>query len=440
MSKEFDKKINQKISESEIAPSAGLWEKIEAELPQEKRKKGFFILPLFGTPMFKTAIAASVMFLLGGFSTYYFMNNNAPALANKNNVESNTNKQFIKQNNLNKENNNLEDKNKFQAKNNTKQESLSTNFLSKKANNNKAATTKSASVSNKFANSKNPALIFNNNIVASNNSNANLIFGTQARDYTWVYDENTGAYSVQLKSEQVQNTNFEDNSLMANTINQENENETSFMSLAEEEKEEKLEILEENEEEPVLKAFNSKTNRINYQGFWLGPKVGFEGVFVADEFYPGGSFGVDVGYDFASSWGIQTGLKYALNSKMIKLEQDGKTIDYKSEFNSLHIPLYARYKFTKLTQAYSKPLSLNIVGGLDYAYADRKKLHQLGLNLGAEYDIFTQADLMLTVGARAGIYNNLNLNKIDAPEKINRYNYMLSAYLSVRFIDWAKKN
>ena len=122
MSKEFDKKINQKISESEIAPSAGLWEKIEAELPQEKRKKGFFILPLFGTPMFKTAIAASVMFLLGGFSTYYFMNNNAPALANKNNVESNTNKQFTKQNNLNKENNNLEDKNKFQAKNNSKQE------------------------------------------------------------------------------------------------------------------------------------------------------------------------------------------------------------------------------------------------------------------------------------------------------------------------------
>jgi len=217
-------------------------------------------------------------------------------------------------------------------------------------------------------------------------------------------------------------------------------NSTAMMSIVEKEDTTKDETLEIPEIEDSYRQFKTKVSKLNYQGFWLGPNVGYESVFAGGRHYPGVSFGVDLGYDFGGSVGLQTGIRYAINSKIIKEYTDpNASTEYKSEFNSVHIPLLLRYKFTKLTQAYSRPLSLNLLAGADYAFVDQKNIHQLGFVLGAEYDIFTQADLMFTIGAKGSLNNNLNIAKINIPEKLNSFNYGLNVYLSVRFIDWAKK-
>lgn len=457
MKKNFDKKIKQKIDQAEISPSAGLWDKIEAQLPKEEQKKGFFLLPLFGSPLFKQAIAASVMFLLGGMTVYYILDQDKTAQylveQNGNNINTSKNTASTSTKNLieDEKEKNKDFTNHFRQKNTTSETktTITNNDVPQHSNfsksiysnniNNKNSTTKISTKNTTKKAYSNPLIKLNNGAEETTSKNMN------ASDYAWIYDESTGAYEVVLKTNktEIKTSNLLENSLFAqeeNTNKDQVEDLPSYMSLIEKKEAKKLEVLEKTEDEPVLKAFNSKNKRLNYKGFWLGPQLGFEGVFVGKSFYAGGSFGVDAGYDFGT-WGIQSGLKYALNSKTIQITADGSLQDYKSEFNSLHLPLYARYKFTSIknSKLNARPISLNLIGGFDYAYVDRKKLHQLGLNLGVEYDIFTQADLMITIGAKGGVYNNLNLYELDFKENISRYNYLLNTYISVRFIDWAKK-
>ena len=78
---QFDHKIKKQFEQTEIAPSDALWQKIEASLPVEKNRK-IIILPWYSSPIFKQAIAASVMFLLGGASMYYLLNESPQGATN----------------------------------------------------------------------------------------------------------------------------------------------------------------------------------------------------------------------------------------------------------------------------------------------------------------------------------------------------------------------
>jgi len=428
MSKKFDKLIKQKIENLKIAPSNTLWEKIEKELDKKDNIKPF-IIPFWSFPLFKRTIAASVIFLLGGITTYMFLNKSTSTThissIEKNTIETNLNEtKYITKEVENKSTNSVANNNKKSNTSNSININLNTKPL---LSNNTNFSGKTDLVVNQNNS--------NNNFVNTNKS-SNLI-----GNYVWVYDKELKAYNVLLKSNIIEKEL--ENKQIAKLSNLEFEKTTSFMSIEdkEESKEEKVEVLEIQDEDDSYKQFKTKVRKLNYQGFWIGPNVGYQSVFIANKHYSGGSFGIDIGYDFGRSIGIQSGIQYSINSRILeKINEEGIMEDYKSEFNGVHIPLMLRYKFTKLTQIYSNPLSFNLIAGLDYSYVNTKNLNQLGLILGTEYDIFTQADLMLTFGIKAGIYNNLNLNKLNIPENINRYNYTLNAYLSVRFIDWVKKH
>ena len=204
MEKKFDKKIKQKINQTEISPSAGLWSKIEAGLPPEEKKKGFFLIPLLATPIFKQAIAASVMFLLGGMSVYYFVNtDNATQQIVEQNAEKDSNLNTEAKSNLNektteKTNNTLKTSEKL-AKN-TAQQTNTNNFIKAKNTNNSQGNTDNnnpaflATNNSKTQVSFNP--LINNNDIEEKTTTQNM----RASDYSWIYDSNTGTYSVELKS------------------------------------------------------------------------------------------------------------------------------------------------------------------------------------------------------------------------------------------------
>lgn len=470
MIEKFDKIINQKISESKIAPSKDLWSKIEAELDEKDNKK-IVLFPFWQNGLFKQVAAAAVIFLLGGITANIFFNDNSTSLNGQFSKESNTNNALINEgqnSNAILKTNSLATNEVVSTENqevSNSEKITNTNFVSTTAT--KTATTTTiirSSNTTKKSNHFGMGLVGNTPSANSNANNNTLMSNSlannstneylSASDYNWIYDEETGAYEVVLKQEnELLNNSFlinnavnknSSNGLLANETNSldaKKEGETSMMSLIEKEQDEEIETVELNEEEDSYKQFKTKAVKLNYKGFWLGPNVGYESLFVGGVHYPGGSFGVDLGYDFGGSFGIQTGVKYAINSKVVGINNsDGNPVEYKSEMNSVHVPLLFRYKFTKLTQKYSKPLSLNLLAGADYSFIDRKGLHQLGFVVGTEYDIFTQADLMFTIGLRGGVYNNLNRNQIVIPETLTPLNYTLSAYIAIRFIDWAKKS
>ncbi len=435
MSNKFDKLINKKISETKLSPSSDLWDKIEASLDEKKNKK-ILILPLWSSTVFKQVIAASAIFLLGGLSAFYYMNSNSSHLE----ISKIKKHQSIHStSNVNSENDIIpiasNEKNVKTTEKTLNNHSLKTNSLTIQSNNKKLPLSKNIllntvtnhSVLNSFTkNKKNNTLAFKNN--------------TSVKDYVWIYDNKTNTYQVILKENYLVIASNKNS--IASFEAEKTNIDLPMMSLTKEEKEykEEKEVVELKEEDDSYKQFRTKVQKLNYQGFWLGPNIGYKSLFIAGNHYAGGSFGIDFGYDFGGSFGIQTGLIYAINTKNIALEnQLENNGEYRSEFNSLHIPLMMRYKITKMAKNYSKPLSFNLLAGADYSYMDRKKIHQLGFVAGAEYDIFTQADLMFTLGLRTGIYNNLNIKNINIPEKITPFSYSLDAYLSVRFIDWVKK-
>lgn len=440
MNKKFDQKLKQKLENLEIAPTNSLWEKIEQELDSKKKKKAL-IIPFWYSPAFRKTIAASVMFLLGGLSTYMILNTNSLNKLSSNDKElvpeSETNlinPYVISENIFDNELKEIQTNEKENLKNNTKTNLVNPFIINKinsvsKLNN----TLNSITSNNYYSNIKQENPLENN----SNKNNSSNSLNLAVSDYAWVYDNNLNAYNVVLKKEYIQEPNLISSNLDFNI-----KESTSFMSLEnkEEKEEEEIEILEIKDEEDSYKQFKPKVKKLNYKGFWLGPNIGYESVFIAKNHYPGASFGIDIAYDFGGSFGLQSGLKYSLNHKFITLtNNEGSEENYKSEFNGLHIPLILRYKFTKLSKIYSKPLSFNLIAGIDYSYIDTKKLNQIGLVAGAEYDIFTQIDMMLTFGLKGGLYNNLNLNKIDIPENINQYNYNINTYLSLRFLDRPRK-
>lgn len=441
MSNKFDKLINKKINETKLSPSSDLWGKIEASLDEKENKK-VLILPFLSSTVFKNTIAASAIFLLGGLSVFFYMNTpttNTQISKNKsiNSVESHSKKTSILKNEeivSNLLNKSSSTKSKDVNYSNKKYNSNNKKKLNHFKNSHNSIQHNTAKYTSNLHSLLNPD---NNHLINNSNSGNN----TSAKDYIWIFDKQTNAFQVVLKENDI-NENSSKNILASTEFKNPKQLDLPMMSLTQEEEsfKEENEVVEIKDEDDGYKQFRTKIQKLNYQGFWLGPNIGYKSLFIAGGHYAGGSFGIDFGYDFGGSFGIQTGLLYAINSKNITLENvDENDGQYKSEFNSLHVPLLMRYKITKMAKNYSKPLSFNLLAGADYAFLDRKKIHQLGFIAGAEYDIFTQADLMFTLGLRGGIYNNLNIKNVNIPEKITPFSYSLDAYLSVRFIDWVKK-
>lgn len=203
-------------------------------------------------------------------------------------------------------------------------------------------------------------------------------------------------------------------------------------SLKAEAENEKLKLNESAyKDKKTFSGFNLK------KGFYIGPYVGINNNWLTKatkrknsnnknldyDFQLGAIYGLSTGYDFNERWGLIVEWTYssAEGQKFIEINEGVKT-KKEIKLDYLKMPMLVKYRTQFLTPSSNKPIAMNILFGGHYSYLRSKNtfingqlaffdqkfnVHQWGLQLGLDFDIYLTERLFITTGARTGFGANL---------------------------------
>lgn len=173
-------------------------------------------------------------------------------------------------------------------------------------------------------------------------------------------------------------------------------------------------------------------------GFFMGPSFGFQfnrltqkssspetdNSFLEYRPHFGSHYGLAMGYDFPSRWGILVEWVYSSNEGQRFEENFGDYIVNKSiELDYMKFPLMVRYQQAFLNKQGRNPIILNLMGGFQYsllrykntfvndelALVDQKfNKHTWGLAAGAELDIYATRQLFFTIGMKSAFASDFS--------------------------------
>ncbi len=137
----------------------------------------------------------------------------------------------------------------------------------------------------------------------------------------------------------------------------------------------------------------------------------------------GYSYGLSLGYDFSPEFGVQTG--FTITSKQgqrFSHELNGQRINSEIDMTYMRIPMFFKYKWSRMSSLTQKPVVLNSLFGIQLnrmrsatVYNGGEKLRgeskfsstDLGVVMGLSYDIFVSDKYYITVGARGSLSSDI---------------------------------
>lgn len=184
--------------------------------------------------------------------------------------------------------------------------------------------------------------------------------------------------------------------------------------------------------------FRKPVNALGHiKGFYVGGEYVFTNTRMFQKnsaFYPllgkdaqytfqrGYQYGVKVGYHFNHRMALELG--WIINSAQGQHYSDnlyGK-IPVSGSINLTYtqVPLLFKYKFARISGITKQPVSLNLIGGVAYGRLKTSSMsinddrledisemvsqNELGVIMGVEYDIYAHKNLFVTFGARTGLF------------------------------------
>lgn len=438
MSKKFDNKIKELLNQTEVSPSPDVWAGITSKLNQEKTKAPV-VVPLFAASWFRYAIAASIAFVLGAFSVYTILQPKINKLASDPAIEaietSNPDEAPVVQ----------DDAEAIYQANNSEKNIPNVNQINTPVNATIASDNEATSNENgtKKSNSSNNMLTN-----SSGNSTSKSALALAAEAY---YASNRNAGKAEIESYEARQAKDEDflayssgreplvldiAAIYGNEIADYVPIQSYSLSIINTDVPAAYEIKRVADLNPISKDMKKKS-AVGYNGFWIGPSVGFQSLSISKVFMAGGNVGLDLGYDFNNRFGVYTGPSLSFNGLEYDIElgtpDNPLTETIRRDYSALNIPFAFRYKFTYVSGKKGVPKSLNLVNGLEFAYNYGSNFSALGLRTGVEYDLFIQGATTLTFGAKAAILKNIGYNPSvflgNTP-----YSSNFAAYISMRFI------
>ena len=173
-------------------------------------------------------------------------------------------------------------------------------------------------------------------------------------------------------------------------------------------------------------------------GFFMGPAFGYQfnrltqessspetdNSFLEYRPHFGSHYGLAMGYDFPSRWGILVEWVYSSNEGQRFEEDFGDYVVNKSiELDYMKFPVLVRYQQAFLNKQGRNPVILNLMGGFQYsllrskntfindelALVDQKfNKHTWGLSAGAELDIYATKQLFFTIGMKSAFASDFS--------------------------------
>jgi hypothetical protein len=170
--------------------------------------------------------------------------------------------------------------------------------------------------------------------------------------------------------------------------------------------------------------------------------------------HSGHSYGFVSGYDFSSSWGVQTEWTVkSLEGQNIKYKPLESVTYRETQINLTYtnVPVLVKYRFTRTARLTKQPTTLNLLAGVQYGvlksaeinlnnptiHSNLLKKSTWGIIGGLDYDVYLSRNYFLSFGARAGFATSSNsFTHVELPDK-NSANHLLlglRASFNYRFV------
>lgn len=426
MENKFDDILREKLENAEIKPPKDLWKKIEARLPKQASPSNKYKY-LVAIALFFISSVSSVLIYENYLRGKLFTNNATHEISKTN--DNNTLKQTT------------EPSNKLATNSSDKSSALNTEKLptqkattpqNKNKNtigiqNNSVPTHKKTADASSYNNTKNTlkyvkilaedanTLQQPNNTTTPNETTENTIKIKESESsliatnttpfYNTPFEKFTSATILQ---------SFYTDDILATTDNQ------IGLSEYEKEKEKQLKNLKEFAGVDVTRGFHAGIF-LSIHNNWLTNKNDVKENSNNSIKYKldfGKSFGLNIGYDFSTRWGVQTEFAYnEQGQRYVETTQRNQTLNKELDLIYLRIPVLAKYKINFINNYNSKPIIVNFIFGpqMNFLLNKRTTINEknqafnashnqteLGLYGGIDFDLFMTKNFYMTFGSRLG--------------------------------------
>jgi hypothetical protein len=431
----FDHHLNRKVADAELSPPTNMWERIEAQLPKEKKR----------IPWLPLGITSGALLLIGGLSWYLISqnhNNNVVQSSqsagqltssqsasivkdNSNAKNDNSKENIVKEDNSHLHTKNIQDqsssksyssakKSSVVSENDEEEKSISAGFMKKNKNNNNQQHSNTNKLYKDDESTSSP------NTLPSNVAITNTIISSE-----------------EIKQQQQQHTTQNTEVLSSKTV---------VLEEMHRELEQLLDVKIPEIETPTtaagiedvsksaLKKLENLKQFAGYnvkRGFHIGPYMAITYNWLSRQtespenrnqlsstFQLNKMYGVSTGYDFSDRWGVLTEFAYAEQGIQY---QDINAIPYTLKINYFKVPVMMKYKIMFLNEYNSKPIILNLLFGGHYSHMQQCKMYidgkassfdqkvnnnEWGLMSGMDFDIYLNKHIYFTSGIRGGFGAN----------------------------------
>jgi len=161
--------------------------------------------------------------------------------------------------------------------------------------------------------------------------------------------------------------------------------------------------------------------------------------------------GIKAGYDFNSKIGIETKILRNTIAQNYTESNEGATYKRAIILKYIQVPVYFKYKWSRLSSITKGPLVMNYKMGLQYSYLHNAQWnlntellainnlmnkHNLGLTMGIDYDIYINKHLFINTGVQ-GLYES-NIKEFpyivnESEQKTNNFSVGINASINYKF-------
>ena len=420
----FEEEIKNKLEAFEATPSPHIWANIQQELhPEDERPKGIFWLQ---NRMLLSGIGLFLLIAFSSASAHYLIKN----IANEYHIEKSTTST--------PKDVNLVMLHKINQQHQANQQ-LSATVLSSETPSNKTKITNyiedlladgtAESVDNSTTNST-PTTLRNYQTT---------LFSAVSSPIAAVNTNNIAVFEV-FKMKMNQLAEMKTNGILTNSTHQE-------------------------EEVNIIRNF------YNLRGFYMGAQTGVEGNFMTKNgqyenpilgqnihYTPNISYqsGMVFGYNITNHFGIESGLNYIHKIQQFESYNYDAIRKGKMNLTYIEVPLDFKYKFNQIMSKSHRMSSINIFGGIQYAYLARANVamqisnarmknptnydgraylpnHNLGLNIGVDYDLFVSKNLYWTIGVDGSVTGDVKSFPVWNKNVTSSPSMTIGVHTSIRF-------
>lgn len=180
----------------------------------------------------------------------------------------------------------------------------------------------------------------------------------------------------------------------------------------------------------------------------LYPLVGKD---ISFNFDVGYQYGITVGYNFSHRWALEAQwiISSAQGQRYVDNRYGKLFIHGDIQLNYTQLPVMVKYRFSRMGNITKLPISFNLVAGMAYSRMRSASMtlnedvisnaeeffarNEIGLIMGMEYDVYATRNMFVTMGLRGSVYADTKSLKHMRGDSPRIYNFLVGVHAGINF-------